>query len=457
MSTGNKHINYSVEDIQRYLNGKMTPQEMHALEKASLDDEFLADAIEGYSLFPDENHQKALALLKEEIATKTITGAKVVDMKSGWRQWYRIAAVLFIMLGSAAIIYKYVFTNNAASPADIAKTENKSSTDKESNTVLTDSNKTVAASTPAAKEELKVEPPIAAQIPAENYKEQKSLAVNETTPKQKDSIVINAGDAVTSKLAEVITKADDVNTKDLQNKVMESKPAAALNKEANNKAFVTAKQPENNYAKGIIGGFDYRSNQTIFKGRVVDKNNEPLPFARIAIKNDSLHIGTYADVKGNFSFVAADSVLEVDAMSVGYFNNTVKLQQGLLTDNKIVLKESSQSLSEVTVTGPKIDRRKAFGQSEIDTSALAEPIVGWSNYDTYITNNLVLPEKEKFLNIHGTIELSFSVDKNGTPGNITVEKSLVNELDSQAIKVLKEGPKWKSRKKNTKGKIVLEF
>ncbi|HLO80093.1 MAG TPA: energy transducer TonB [Chitinophagaceae bacterium] len=38
---------YSAEDIQRYIQGKMNPEEMHALEKAALEDPFLADAIEG--------------------------------------------------------------------------------------------------------------------------------------------------------------------------------------------------------------------------------------------------------------------------------------------------------------------------------------------------------------------------------------------------------------------------
>jgi hypothetical protein len=39
---------YSAEDIQRYLDGKMDPAGMHALEKAALEDPFLADAIEGF-------------------------------------------------------------------------------------------------------------------------------------------------------------------------------------------------------------------------------------------------------------------------------------------------------------------------------------------------------------------------------------------------------------------------
>ena len=35
------YINYTFEDIQRYLQGKMSAAEMHAMEKAALQDAFL--------------------------------------------------------------------------------------------------------------------------------------------------------------------------------------------------------------------------------------------------------------------------------------------------------------------------------------------------------------------------------------------------------------------------------
>jgi len=43
---------YSASDIQRYLNGEMSAREMFDLEKAALEDPFLADAIEGYDAHP---------------------------------------------------------------------------------------------------------------------------------------------------------------------------------------------------------------------------------------------------------------------------------------------------------------------------------------------------------------------------------------------------------------------
>ena len=39
---------YSLTDIEQYLQGKLSPAAMHDLEKAALQDSFLADAIDGY-------------------------------------------------------------------------------------------------------------------------------------------------------------------------------------------------------------------------------------------------------------------------------------------------------------------------------------------------------------------------------------------------------------------------
>ena len=457
MSTNNNNINYNAEEIQRYLTGKMTPQEMHELEKASLDDEFLADAIEGYSLLADENHSKVIAELKKEITEKITGGGKVAEMKGNWKQWYRIAAVLFIMLGSAAIIYKYVFSEKQEGVQTIAQEKVRAPSDSSVPlTTITDSDKSVAANTPKTTISAEQQP----TATDKNNAEQKQLTAKNESIKTKDTAV-NSLDVVAVPAAPVssLAKNDDVAAVKAQEyKSAEKKSAVALTKEKSAGLI----SPQSNMSKPQPGletkNYSGNYRQNIFKGRIVDNKNEPLPFARIAIKNDSFKIATYADVKGNFSFVAPDSVLEVDAMSVGYYNSSAKLQTGgLLSKNTIVLKESNQSLSEVLVTGPKADRSKSLNQTVIDTSNPAEPEVGWSNYDIYLTNNLVLPQKEKFSTAHGRIELSFSVDKNGNPGNITVDKSLNNELDSQAIKAVKEGPKWKSNRKKSRGKIVLEF
>jgi hypothetical protein len=85
-----------------------------------------------------------------------------------------------------------------------------------------------------------------------------------------------------------------------------------------------------------------------------------------------------------------------------------------------------------------------------------EPAEGLVNFDDYVANNIKMPEDFEENPISGEIQLSFEVDKNGQPINITVVKSLCEKCDEETIRLLKEGPKWK-KEKNKKGKITIRF
>jgi hypothetical protein len=68
MDLEKKHIIYTAEDILEYLSGKLSPSEMHAMEKAALDDPFLAEAMEGYAGMQEKELKEQLQFLKEAIS-----------------------------------------------------------------------------------------------------------------------------------------------------------------------------------------------------------------------------------------------------------------------------------------------------------------------------------------------------------------------------------------------------
>ena len=70
---------YNAQDFVNYHAGKMPAQEMYALERAALEDDFLADALEGYA--NTNNAENEIATINEKLATKNDT-AKVVSMAS---------------------------------------------------------------------------------------------------------------------------------------------------------------------------------------------------------------------------------------------------------------------------------------------------------------------------------------------------------------------------------------
>ena len=67
-----------------------------------------------------------------------------------------------------------------------------------------------------------------------------------------------------------------------------------------------------------------------------------------------------------------------------------------------------------------------------------------------------MPEELKTKTVSGEVQLSFDVNKEGQPVNIKVEKSLCQKCDEEAVRLLKDGPKWK-KKKNKKGKLTIKF
>jgi TonB family protein len=91
-----------------------------------------------------------------------------------------------------------------------------------------------------------------------------------------------------------------------------------------------------------------------------------------------------------------------------------------------------------------------------DTAELEEPEVGWENYNTYVANNIQLPDNIRGKSRGSNVELSFDIDKTGHPANIKVTKSSqCKECDEEAIRLLKEGPKWKRKGKKSKTSISI--
>ena len=97
-SSGNKK--YSAKDIERYHAGEMSPAEMHALEKAAMNDPFLADALEGYVF--TSNAQGDLENIKKRLAEKS-QNKKIVPLFS--QTWFRVAAVVMVLGVSGWLLF----------------------------------------------------------------------------------------------------------------------------------------------------------------------------------------------------------------------------------------------------------------------------------------------------------------------------------------------------------------
>jgi TonB family protein len=135
------------------------------------------------------------------------------------------------------------------------------------------------------------------------------------------------------------------------------------------------------------------------------------------------------------------------------------LKKDTITNINVVLKPIALPPAEVVVLDKSSPRDKAAAMAKARPKVIIdtlEPDAGIARFDEYIATNIRTPDELKSKELSGEVQLSFEVNSEGVPTNITVVKSLCEKCDEEAIRLLKEGPKWK-KKKNKKGKLTIKF
>jgi hypothetical protein len=407
----------------------MNAAEMHAFERAMMDDPMLADAVDGYQpVIGKRDIDADLAALKTKFNSKKENGKVITGF---FRPWMSVAAGLVIVL-AAVLFYR---NQNQATSADIVAVKEQ----KQEDTV------------PVVKETVVDSTTVAINEP----KPVQDIAPTPKILPQKKSKPVKENTALTDDRSD-FAKTEPTSAPPVLNEVViappSPKPAAAFEKKNEALKYSTDQSEVKTRAK--------LPTLNKFTGVVVDENNNPLPFANITeVKS---RVGTYADAKGNFTMIAADSVINIETRSVGYSNANVLLRNN--EQQKIVLKDEA-------VTAGTPTRDQLFERSRNRTSVMkeevtemeSEPADGWDKYSTYVLNNLRTPDindKRRFKEsqLQKEVELSFDVNPDGSIANVKVERSNCSTCNTEAIRLIKEGPKWKSKTgKKERARFTVQF
>ena len=465
MATNNNIKNYTAADIEKYHKGKLSAKEMHDLEKAALDDPFLADALEGYAV-SGVNAAADIADLKQRLTEKLEEKAKVIPINSGRNNFrlLRAAVVIAFIAGAGLLIYQFGFNNkkeeivqadplkkveqptkdNATSPGTTSSVaaEDKTKTEKKDVTINTPAATTGNQPAPAPSR------PDNNSIVKENAADEKAIATTTSIPPSVPSKTIEAP-AENKNLAKEDAKVKAAGQVRQETDVDGLRDVAAkkqADETRNNRAVAASRKAEEQ---------NYRNQQTnVFRGRVTDQNNVGVPFANVTNLDDN-EAGTYTDAKGNFILTYPDTVLTVQVRSIGFENSNVQLRN-YVPNNQVTLQDD-RSLSEVVISNKKPN---AVARSRDANMQLEEPepADGWDNYDSYLVNNVKLPDEYVTKQQGGgEVQVSFEVDKNGEPVNFKIEKSLCKKCDQEAIRLIKEGPKWRRKAKHGRTTVTITF
>lgn len=416
MAEPSTHINYTFEDIQRYLHGKMSAAEMHALEKAALQDPFLSDAIEGYRETSSVTAQQHLNEINAGLQEKK-QDSKVISIKNN-NQWLRIVAII-ILLAGIGVIGTYFF-KKSDKQNQIAQTKNQES---EKQNIIDDSVATVKPETSLVNKNT-------VPVIAQNKKQKKTYPLKKQKPGKP---YINAD---TAKEVETSVAYLKINT-EKNMKADKAFSPAPLSAQRNNDST--------QYLQYKSRGLNVTAANT-FAGKVIDKNNKPIAGAFVSANPKS---GAVTDLNGNFTLQKNDSLLHVNTTAVGYVNKNVLLKPD--DSNLITLEQNQSALSDVVVTGYGVKRKKSDNQT-------AAPVGGWQNFNNYVTTKLNEDStKENYMSENDIVELEFLIDDDGNPYNIKITKPLDDKRNLKAIDILKSGPRWTHPSKKKKVKVAITF
>lgn len=400
---------WGVEDFKRYHSQQMTNAERHALEKAALDDPFLEDALDGYAFAstPVED----IAALKIKLAPKK-EETKVVALAPRRSNWFlKIAAILLLFAGLTWLLYpvtKELSTELATvttSPAEV--------------TPLTDSS---------------------VELPTGTAKEQ-VLTANEIVTDDKAL-------AATKPVLPVAAEPTSPKSTPTENEVRNIDLAAknVEEKEMMRRQEKTA-QPSVAQAKDDAGVA-----ANVIQGRVVDNQGAPIPYATVTVPQNNTNTAT--DANGVF-FLQNNQQSNVlaNVNAPGFETTNAPLNAGT-NNNKIVLQESHESLSEVVVSGYGTRKRSAVtsATTKINADALQRVTLGnvrsAGNTKSFTDSLINLSNTLIKTDTTGYVLLQFDVDAKGKAANIVVSKSLCSNCDHAAVKLLQNVPALKRTNRN---------
>ncbi len=452
-SHNDKNWELTPEMILAYHAGTLSAEKMHWVESQLLDDEFAADAFEGVT--DVQNLPDILAALEQKIDERIEQeDKKIIPFR--FKAW-QIAASLSLLI----VASYFIFNSLNPSKQTLALEENLTQPPTES----------LQKNKPSATENLEIadkqtfeksEP----QERKEQAKAKEVLSNFNTTPSTKpiiepiEIVSIDMDDMIAeeAEMEEVMIEqeAADVEYKKEDDKqfseVLSGKAAGVeVSKEKTANKTVRKRVLARKEKAGDIALKDAK-NKTI-TGKIIDSEGTALPGVNVIIKGTST--GVVTDFDGNFSISSFTENNLLTISFIGYNSKDIKVTN--LDILNIVLDEDVSALSEVVVVGYGTSKN-----SELNTYQSASPNSGTSAYKKYLQKNIRYPKAALDRKIEGKVKIIFYVEPNGSLTNFEVKKSLGYGCDEEAIRLIKEGPKWSAAERDgstfrQKASVTIRF
>ena len=445
--------------LPKWLSGEIRKQEEKQLYQLAKDDPFLNEALEGYEQFPELDHEATVSRLKDKLHNRTRENRTSIIYFMP-----RLAAAIALLLVAGM---SWWWINSPEAEANLAQ-EIESSTPVET----PDSEAAISEVTEADEAEPAPEPANDAIAPSTQRETLPRESSNPKSPLPRaeeveesiaeataDPIEIPADEEVPESIAEkkevaAETLADDIADSE---KLTIQEEAPAPQKPAKDIAdafeFDLEEQDENVAPIATIekeSAPPASSEKRLIMGVVKGRDGLPLIGANVSVKGSRQ--GTITDLDGRFSLEVDQGMNNIEANYTGFESQTLDVSSA---DNVEFVLEEGMAMDEVVVTGLGETRSKKRDRIESEAKESANPVGGFKKYERYIKRNLRYPKPAKENNISGEVRLQFTVNQSGELSDIKVLQSLGYGCDTEAIRLVEEGPKWEI--KSFDGSVITSY
>lgn len=507
MNDQSQHItHYSAEDIRRYLSGNMSASEMHAMEKAALDDPFLADAIEGMEQamqsYGDTPVNDNLQELRTAIAEKTNPGSGKVRVMVWWKMM--AAAVAVIVAG--LFLWNGIFRSEERSVAPIVAQKQElpaeakqvpapdsnnpavasaTTTDTApSGTLAYEDNKDVSSANKAVTNEKfpsYFKTPRANKNADAGYRNnysQESLAKvdQQQHRKAQASLYDNFNKSKTQNAANAIPLDTNIPAKVLPAGQFEQVVVARNDNRVQFNFSDTVGRPVRTEIVGALQGHvpglqvskdlsekERKKLSNVIRGRVVDNTDKPIANAYLRMQdgNNDMSRTWFTDREGFFNIPARiqdTGAMQVSVAAVGYNTQQARLIPNI-SSNQVQLQPANVALSDIVVAGYG-KKTGSISKKYRETDLLqqnAEPSYGWISYDNYLKQNNRIAQSDSST-VRGEVIVSFVVNRKGELSDFSISSGLTPEANQEAIRLVKDGPAWKiKRGRKATATVIVHF
>ena len=361
-----------------YIRGLRKGKEAHRLEKESMQDPFLADAMDGYNQV-EGNHEQRIEKLRMQVS------AHSAKKKNTYAITWSIAACLVIGFGISSY---FLFLKKSMTDEVFIAEESVPAKLPEATTPATPTNPATPAApvTPRAdKKEM------SASAVIEPMMEE---ALEQTTELQEVAATMDTSESASDKKMRMAKVVTIPNSNIIQGKVTDEK------------------------GEPIIGANVAYKGTNI--GTITNMNGE---FSLVKKEGKK---------QLTAQFIGYDPVeIPVDTSQT----MLIAMNENKQTLNEVVVVGYGTNKNKKSTT-------VVTAKEQADKDITPQPVIGKRKYQKYLKENLVRPTDEKCAQVKGKVVLTFLVNKEGRPFYIKVKESLCESSDKEAIRLIQEGPDW---------------